>query len=219
MFDLEKDFLYDLNKEVKTGTTVMAVTFENGVIIAADSRTSSGSYAVNRVTDKLTPVHDQIYCLRSGSAADTQIISSYVSYYTNMFSIEEGSQPTVKKAAHMFREFLYQNKQYLHAAIICAGWDPIEGGSVYSLPLGGSIVKQPFATGGSGSTYLYGYCDMNFKENMTEEEAEKFVTYGITEAIARDGGSGGIVRKAIIDKNGVRRKTVYGNKLKKFWEK
>ncbi|KAJ3430706.1 proteasome subunit beta [Anaeramoeba flamelloides] len=211
--------LQDLKKEVSTGTTIIAVQYQDGVIIGADSRTSSGSYAVNRVTDKLTPVHDYIYCLRSGSAADTQIIASYVSYYLNMFSIEEGCLPTVKKAAHMFREFCYQNKQYLLASIIVAGWDEENGGCVYNVPLGGSIIKQPFAIGGSGSSYLYGYCDIHFKENMTEEEAISFVSKGITEAIARDGSSGGICRIATINKDGVKRRTIYGNELQKFWEK
>lgn len=35
----------------------------------------------NRVTDKLTHVHDRIYCCRSGSAADTQAIADIVHYY------------------------------------------------------------------------------------------------------------------------------------------
>ena len=31
---------------------------------------------------------------------------------------------------------------------------------------------------GSGSTYIYGYCDAEFKEGMTRAECEKFVTNG-----------------------------------------
>ena len=34
----------------------------------------------NRVTDKLTHIHDRIYCCRSGSAADTQAIADVVHY-------------------------------------------------------------------------------------------------------------------------------------------
>lgn len=37
----------------------MAVTFKDGVILGADSRTTTGSYIANRVTDKLTRVHDK----------------------------------------------------------------------------------------------------------------------------------------------------------------
>src|SRR5437773_983629 len=61
------------------------------------------------------------------------------------------------------------------AGIILAGYDPQNGGQVYSIPLGGSLHKQQYAIGGSGSTYIYGYCDANWKEDMTEEEGISFV--------------------------------------------
>lgn len=35
----------------------------------------------------------------------------------------------------------------LQAGLIVAGWDPVEGGSVYAIPLGGTLVKCPFAIG------------------------------------------------------------------------
>lgn len=38
------------------------------------------SYVVNRVTDKLTPITDNIFCCRSGSAADTQAIADAVKF-------------------------------------------------------------------------------------------------------------------------------------------
>jgi hypothetical protein len=45
----------------------------------------------NRVTDKLTHVHDRIYCCRSGSAADTQavadIVHNYLQLYTYVLSL------------------------------------------------------------------------------------------------------------------------------------
>ena len=47
----------------------MAVAFDGGVIMGADSRTSTGSYVANRVSDKITQLHDRIYVCRSGSAA------------------------------------------------------------------------------------------------------------------------------------------------------
>lgn len=61
----------------------MAVEFDGGVVIGADSRTSSGTYVSNRVTDKLTRISDKIYCCRSGSAADTQAIADIVAYSLN----------------------------------------------------------------------------------------------------------------------------------------
>lgn len=49
---------------------------------------------------------------------------------------------------------------------------------VYTVPLGGMMVRQPVATGGSGSTYVYGYVDQHFKIGMTKDECMKFVLNG-----------------------------------------
>ena len=70
--------------EHRMGTTILAVAFDGGVIMGADSRTSTGTYVANRVSNKLTKVHDRVYCCRSGSAADTQAVSDIVRYYLDM---------------------------------------------------------------------------------------------------------------------------------------
>jgi hypothetical protein len=102
-------------------TTIMAMTYDGGVVMGADSRTSTGSYVANRVSDKLTAVHDRIYCCRSGSAADTQAVSDIVRYYLDSHAMEIGHAPLVKTAAALFQEICYNNKERLMASIICAG--------------------------------------------------------------------------------------------------
>ena len=72
--------------EVSTGTTILALTFDGGVVVCADSRTSTGTYVANRVTDKLVQLSDTIYCCRSGSAADTQALTDYVKYYLSQLA-------------------------------------------------------------------------------------------------------------------------------------
>lgn len=86
----------------------MAMQFADGVVLGADSRTSSGTYVVNRVTDKLTRVSDQIYCCRSGSAADTQAIADVVSYSLSFNEVQNGRPPYVKEAATEFQHYCYQ---------------------------------------------------------------------------------------------------------------
>ena len=71
--------------EVNLGTTIMAVKFKDGVVVGADSRTTTGSYIANRVTDKLTQIHDTIFCCRSGSAADTQAVADIIHYYLQIY--------------------------------------------------------------------------------------------------------------------------------------
>ena len=114
----------------------MAVTFKDGVILGkqtissirtfkqgkhshqrchlgADSRTTTGAYIANRVTDKLTRVHDTIWCCRSGSAADTQAVADIVQYQLGLFSMHNGKPPTTQTAASIFQEICYANKDRL----------------------------------------------------------------------------------------------------------
>lgn len=94
----------------------------------------------------------------------------------------------------------YTNKDNLTAGIIVAGYDEKKGGEVYSVPLGGSLHKSDYAIAGSGSTFIYGYCDQNFKKGMTKEEAIQFVKTSLAEAIKWDGSSGGVIRMVILSK-------------------
>ncbi|KAI9310165.1 proteasome subunit beta type-6 [Dichotomocladium elegans] len=204
--------------EVNLGTSIMACTYTDGVIIGADSRTTTGAYIANRVTDKLTKVHDRIYCCRSGSAADTQAVADIVHYHLQMYSVQEDQTPSVRTASALFQELCYQNKDALTAGIIVAGYDDKEGPSVYNVPLGGSLHKAPFAIGGSGSTYIYGYCDAQYRDNMTRDEAINFVKNSLALAMSRDGSSGGVIRLAVINKDGVERLFVPGDQLPVHWE-
>lgn len=198
---------------VSTGTSIIAVEFNGGVVIGADSRTSAGSYVANRVSDKLTQVHDRVYCCRSGSAADTQAVTDYVRDWSYQHAMSEGRAPNVGVVAQFFKHICYGNKDALSASIICAGWDPVRGGQVYSLPLGGAKVRQSYAIGGSGSTYIYGYCDSVFREGMNKAECLDFVHKALAHAMARDGSSGGVIRTVVITKDGCERGFVGGDQL------
>lgn len=200
--------------EVDTGTTIMACVFDGGVVLGADSRVSTGTYIANRVSDKVAALHDSIFMCRSGSAADTQAISDYVRYFLAAHVTEVGRPPAVKTAATLARRIAYENKDALLAGIIVGGVDPVDGPSVYVIPLGGTMVKMPFAIGGSGSSYIYGHVDATYKEGMTKEECQQFVKKAIAHAMARDGSSGGIIRLVTVDASGeVSRDYVPGDQL------
>lgn len=205
-------------QEESTGTSIMAVEFDGGVVVGADSRTTTGAYIANRVTDKLTKVTDHIYVCRSGSAADTQALADIVSYQLDFYQMETKEPASVAVGASLFKELCYTNRDSLTAGIICAGWDRRKGGQVYTIPLGGMVVRQPVSIGGSGSTYVYGYVDAHYKEKMSKEECAAFVTNTLTLAMTRDGSSGGVVRLAIITEQGVERRITLGDKLPEFYQ-
>ncbi|XP_073331719.1 proteasome subunit beta type-6 [Pagrus major] len=204
------------SQEVSTGTTIMAVEYDGGVVIGADSRTTTGAYIANRVTDKLTPIHDRIFCCRSGSAADTQAIADVVTYQLGFHSIELDEPPLVETAANLFKASCYRYREELSAGILVAGWDRRKGGQVYCVPIGGMLVRQPVSVGGSGSTYIYGFMDSNYKPGMGKEQCLELAAAALSLAMERDGSSGGVVRLASISEEGVERRVILGNQLPKF---
>ncbi|CAH2314520.1 proteasome subunit beta type-9 [Pelobates cultripes] len=124
---------YNSSYEVSTGTTIIAVEFDGGIVIGSDSRVSAG--------------------------------------------IEMQTQPLVMAAANLVKGISYKYKEEISAHLIVAGWDRKNGGQVYGT-LGGMITRQPFAIGGSGSTYIYGYVDSVYKPGMSKEECERFAVHG-----------------------------------------
>ncbi|KAK6470093.1 proteasome subunit beta type-9-like isoform X1 [Huso huso] len=204
-----------LSEEVKTGTTIMAIEFDGGVVLGSDSRVSAGESIVNRVMNKLSPLHDKIYCALSGSAADAQAMADMVSYQLQLHSIEMGEAPRVSSAATLVRNISYKHKEELSAHLIVAGWDRRKGGQVF-VTLDGMIARQPFAVGGSGSSYIYGYVDSAYRPGMTKEECLHFVTNTLTLAMGRDGSSGGVAYLVTITEKGSEEKVILGNELPAF---
>merc|ERR1719161_2485745 len=200
---------------VSTGTTIMAVEYDGGVVMGADTRTSTGEYVANRASRKISKVHDKIFVCRCGSAADTQALTGFVINYLGQHAIElgPGKLPTVNTAASLFKMIAYNNKDRLMAGLIVAGWDEKRGGQVYSIPLGGALIRVPMAVDGSGSGYISGLADANYRPGMTKAEALEFCRKAVAHAMARDGSSGGLVRTCIVTKDGVEEGVIEGNKL------
>ncbi|GFR50949.1 hypothetical protein Agub_g13269 [Astrephomene gubernaculifera] len=198
---------------VSMGTSIIAVTFDGGVILGADSRTSTGNYVANRVSDKITSLCDNVYTLRSGSAADTQAIASYVQHFIAQHQAEEGDQISVKTAASLVKMMAYNNKDALQAGLIVAGYDKHAGGQVYSISLGGTMTPAPFAMSGSGSTYIYGFCDKHWRDGMTQQQAHDFVCRALRYAMTWDASSGGCIRTVTISASGVKREFLPGSEI------
>ena len=112
--------------ELSTGTTIMAIQFDKGVVLCADSRVSTGAYVANRTSDKISQLHDHIWCCRSGSAADTQaLLTDYAHHFLAQLAVEKGRLPEVKVAALLMRKLCYENKDNLMAGVIVGEWEEL----------------------------------------------------------------------------------------------
>lgn len=85
----------------------------------------------------------------------------------------------------------------------------MHGGQVFSVPLGGMLIRQACTIGGSGSSYIYGLVRENYRENMPKEECVEFVKKCVYHAMYHDGSSGGVCRIGIITKEGIERRVFF----------
>uniref|UniRef100_A0AAY5K064 Proteasome subunit beta type-9 n=1 Tax=Esox lucius TaxID=8010 RepID=A0AAY5K064_ESOLU len=178
---------------------------------------NSRETVVNRVMNKLSLLHDKIYCALSGSAADAQTIAEMVNYQLDVHSIEIGEDPQVRSAATLVKNISYKYKEELSAHLIVAGWDRRGGGQVF-VTLNGLLSRQPFAVGGSGSSYVYGFVDAEYQKGMSKEDCQQFVVNTISLAMSRDGSSGGVAYLVTIDEKGAEEKCILGNELPTFYD-
>ena len=183
-------------------------------MLAADSRTSSGIYVANRVADKIWPISKNIFALKSGSAADTQFLLQTTKNYIAQFAVDYEDKPPVKVAARILQQYQYEYKDYLSAGIILCGVDNLEGPCIYSVGFGGTTLKQNIAMSGSGSTYVFGYIDNNYKPNMTKQEAKDFLRNAVALAMYRDNYSGWTIRILDITKDSVTRDYIPFDQIK-----
>ncbi|EER01233.1 proteasome subunit beta type 6,9, putative [Perkinsus marinus ATCC 50983] len=100
---------------------------------------------------------------------------------------------------------VYKNQRHVDIFPYCL--------QVYSIPLGGTIIKQNIATGGSGSTYITGLVDHLYRPDMSRGEAEDFVAKAVAHAMARDGSSGGVIRVTTVTEKDVAEKCLYADKI------
>ncbi len=185
---------------MSTGTTILAFKYKDGVLLASDGRTSSGVYAISQTTDKLVQVSENMIFCTSGSAADTQRIRRIVQNELNKLCLIENKVASVDKAATLVGRIIYQNKDNMLAALIIAGYD--SSPKINKVNICGTVESNlEIAIGGSGSAYIIGFCESEYKPDMELKEAIDFAKKAVGLAIMADNASGGAVRIASITKD------------------
>lgn len=87
----------------------------------------------------------------------------------------------------------YNNKDHLVGAMLVAGWDKHGGGQVYGCPIGGTLVKDKWAIDGSGSTYVWAYCDSEFRYDRAGRATRGLArARGGGRAVAQEAGTHGM---------------------------
>lgn len=194
----------DVDKLVKPdhGTTTLGFIFENGVIIAVDSRASQGSYVSSQTVKKVIEINPYLLGTMAGGAADCAFWQRNLGMQCRMFELKNKKRITVCAASKMLANTMYSYKGMgLSMGSMIAGWDP-SGPAIYYVDSDGQRTKGTIFSVGSGSLYAYGVLDQGYKWDMDVETAAELGQRAIYHAQFRDAVSGGTCSVYHITQNG-----------------
>lgn len=186
-----------LPKATSTGTTIVGCIYDGGVVIAADTRATSGPIVADKNCEKLHYISPQIWCAGAGTAADTEFTTALISSNIELHALSTGRKPRVATVMTMLKQHLFRYQGHIGAYLVVAGCDPT-GSHLFTVHAHGSTDKLPYVTMGSGSLAAMSVFETQWKRAMTKDEAVKLCSDAIEAGIWNDLGSGSNVDVCVI---------------------
>jgi proteasome beta subunit len=182
------------------GTTVLALTYRDGVMIAGDRRATMGNLIAQRDLEKVHPADEHTAVAFAGSVGLALDMVKLYQVELAHFEKVEGIPMTLKAKANrlagMIRQNLGQAMQGLAVVPLLAGYDPAapEGrrGRIFSFDVAGGLYeKQDFHADGSGSPYARGALKKLFRPGMDRRESALAALQALYDAADDDSATGG----------------------------
>jgi proteasome beta subunit len=176
----------------KTGTTTIGMICKDGVVLAAEKKSTMGYLIASKESDKILPVEDHVAMTIAGASGDAQTLVRYMKAELKLFAMQNHRRISVQGAATLLGNILQGSKYYpYYVQLIIAGYDET-GPKIFTLDAIGSVEEEKkFFSTGSGSPFALGVLEDKYKEGLSIEEGAKLAARAIRAAIERDIGSGG----------------------------
>jgi proteasome beta subunit len=201
----------------KTGTTTLGMVCKDGVVIATETRATMGTLIAHKRTKKLYKIDEHLALATAGLVGDLQVLARYLNAEANLYRLKRNTKMPVKSAATLMSNILNQRKFYpYYVQLLLGGYDDT-GGYVYALDAAGGAIPDKYSSAGSGSPYVFGVLEDNYKDDLTSNEGIDIAIRAITAAKSRDSASGGDINIAVISKDGF--KEIPEDEIKKRLEK
>lgn len=183
----------------ETGTTIVALSADNGVVMAADKRMSlGGRFTASKDVQKITQVHPTAAMAISGGVGPAQQLLESLRAEASLYRTRHGEPMSMtalsQTAGHLVRGLPVQP--------LLAGVDE-GGGHVYELDGSGSVIEDTYSAGGSGMQTAYGLLEGRVEGGLSIADAEEIAFDAVTAASERDTASGNGVTLATITSEGV----------------
>lgn len=183
--------------EAPTATTILALRYDNGVIIAGDRRATEGYSIAHRSIEKVFPTDEHSAVAIAGTAGPaiemTRLFQTELEHYEKI----EGEQLTLEgkanKLAQMLRANLPMAMQGLGVIPLFAGYDLARGlGRIFKYDMvGGRYEQEDFWAVGSGGRDARATIKKRYRPGLLRDEAVKIALEALYDASEEDVGTGG----------------------------
>ncbi|PWI14736.1 proteasome subunit beta [Streptomyces sp. Act143] len=182
------------------GTTVLALAYRDGVLIAGDRRATMGNLIAQRDLEKVHPADDYTAVAFAGTvglALDmVKLYQVELTHFEKIEGIPMTLNAKARRLAGMIRQNLGQAMQGLAVVPLLTGYDDTapegERGRIFSFDVAGGLYeKKGFHAEGSGSPYARGALKKLFRRGMTRREAALAALQALYDAADDDSATGG----------------------------
>ncbi|MFE2375653.1 proteasome subunit beta [Streptomyces sp. NPDC059398] len=183
--------------EAPHGTTIVAVTFPGGVVLAGDRRATMGNMIAQRDIEKVFPADEYSAVGIAGTAGLAVEMVKLFQLELEHFEKVEGTTLSLEGKANrlstMIRGNLSMAMQGLAVVPLFAGYDvDREKGRIFSYDVtGGRSEEQGYASTGSGSIFARGSMKKLYRDDLTEQQATTLVVQALYDAADDDSATGG----------------------------
>jgi proteasome beta subunit len=193
--------------EFMPGATVVGISYNDGVILAADKRISFGNFVVNKNIKKTFTVTDHVGAACAGMVADMQVLVRQVEALAKIRKLETRREVAPNSIAKLMSVIMFERRYFpLLTQVIVGGIN--EKPEIYTLDPLGSVLPDDYAAVGTGAEGALGIMDAEFKPNMSEEAVKELASRAIRSATQRDAASGDGIDILYITRTGHREETV-----------
>ena len=192
--------------EFMPGATVVGISYNDGVILAADKRVSFGNFVVNKNIKKTFTVTDYVGAACAGMVADMQVLVRQVEALAKIRKLETRREVPPNSIAKLMSVIMFERRYFpLLTQVIVGGIN--EKPEIYTLDPLGSVLPDNYAAVGTGAEGALGIMDAEFKPNMSEEAVTELASRAIRSATQRDAASGDGIDILFVTRPGHREET------------
>ena len=189
------------------GATAIGLTYQDGIILAADKRISYGNFVVNKNTKKIFPITDLVASACAGMVADMQVLTRQVEALGKIRKLETRREMATNSVAKLMSVIMFERRYFpLLTQVIVGGVHTTP--EIYTLDPLGSLLPDNYAVVGTGAELALGLIDSEYKKNMTEDASKKLAIKAIKSSIQRDSASGDGVDILAISKKGIEEESI-----------